>query len=280
MKSCEKNISSESDYYIYFPSIIAKTTFFYPLRTGHFFYEPGYRQYRSSFDSFLLMYIPSGELSVEFERNGEICTSPAFSDSFILLDCYRPHGYHTSHGYECFWVHFDGPVARAWYDLVVSHLGNIFTLPNSNSASSKIKRIFHIFHNNETIREAYLSKLLSDILTACLLSPLNESQTVIDEVITYINEHFAEGLTNNILADYAMMSPYHFIRVFKKETGYTPHEYITNTRISIAKYMLKTTSNSVKDICFYTGFSCESVFCTAFKKHVGITPAEYRKTPN
>ena len=43
-----------------------------------------------------------------------------------------------------------------------------------------------------------------------------------------------------------------------------------------AKFLLKNTKASVKDICYNTGFSSESSFCVAFKKKTGHTPAEYR----
>ena len=43
-----------------------------------------------------------------------------------------------------------------------------------------------------------------------------------------------------------------------------------------ARYLLKYTELTVKEICFNTGISCESVFCNAFKKQHGMTPQQYR----
>lgn len=97
-----------------------------------------------------------------------------------------------------------------------------------------------------------------------------------EDTITYINEHFAEDLSVDELAARVNLSPYHFIRTFKKMTGYTPHEYLVNTRIATARYLLKNTSLPIKDICFNTGFSSESVFCSTFKRYQKISPAQYR----
>ena len=81
-----------------------------------------------------------------------------------------------------------------------------------------------------------------------------------------------------LLAEQVGLSPFHFIRTFKKETGFTPHEYLVRTRIDMAKYLLKNTGMPVKDICFATGFSSESVFCSAFKKSVGMSPKAYKRS--
>lgn len=278
MKSQENHIAPASDVFFYTPSVTATETFFYPICTGHFIYEPGYIQRRNSYDSFLLMYIASGKLTLEYDNR----TETAASGNFILLDCYKPHGYHTDTGWESLWIHFDGPLARAYYDLIISQLGNIFSLQDTFPVLSKLQQIYDTFAQNHPVREPLISKQLTDILTAMLLSsPLhpeaNPHSHTMEEIITYIHEHFTEDLTIGDLAAHAMLSPYHFIRIFKKETGFTPHEYIVNIRLNTAKYLLKTTDLSIKDICFHTGFSCESVFCAAFKKHVGNTPGEYRK---
>ena len=93
----------------------------------------------------------------------------------------------------------------------------------------------------------------------------------VDEKIVILDSEI-----DTYLAEQAGLSQYHFIRTFKKETGFTPHEYLVNTRLATARYLLKNTRLPVKDICFNTGFSCESVFCSAFKQHQGMTPAQYR----
>lgn len=278
MKSCEKFIRSDSDYYNYSPSIDGQNTFFYPICTGHFVYEAGYHQHRNSYDSFLLMYIKQGELQVNMADHSEA----AHSDQFVLLDCYRPHGYCSASGCEIYWFHFDGPTARRYYEMIHSHLGTVFSIRDSQSVINIMLKIYQTFRDGNTIREAMLSKQISDILTAFILYNPAESrsntQTIsMEEIVSYITEHFMENLSIDVLADRAMLSPYHFIRIFKKETGFTPHEYLINTRIANAKYLLKTSQMNIKDICFSCGFFSESVFCTSFKKNIGMTPADFRR---
>lgn len=277
MKSCEEYVSPNSDYFIYSPSRMAMDMFLYPLQCGIFSYLPGYSLTRESFDSFLLMYIQKGELSLTYEG----FTRRVTAGQFVLLDCYKLHSYSTDKGWECLWCHFDGITARPYYNNIVSRLGNVFSMPDTHQVLNKLTAILKIFFRGTLVREPLLSKYLTDILTEFLLyTPTNKqtgsSANIAEEIITYINEHFREDISVEDLASRVGLSQYHFIRTFKKETGFTPHEYLVNTRIATAKYLLKNTRLSVKDICFASGFSCESVFCGAFKRHQGMTPVQYR----
>ena len=277
MKSYEEFVAPESDYFIYSPSRMALDMFLYPMQCGLFSYLPGYSLTRESFDSFLLMYIQNGELSLSFEGTTQRVTA----GQFVLLDCYERHSYSTSKGWECIWCHFDGITARSYYNYVVSRLGNVFSLPDPYVVLNKLTAILKIFYSAALVQEPLISKYLTDIFTEFLLyTPMNvhfrDYATIAEETITYINEHFKEDVTVEELASRAGLSQYHFIRIFKKETGFTPHEYLVNTRIATARYLLKNSCLSVKDICYATGFSSESVFCSAFKRRQGMTPNQYR----
>lgn len=277
MKSCELLVSTESDYYVYTPSKAAQEMFFYPLQCGHFIYEAGYALRRESYDSFLLLYIKEGEIFLEFQGQ----TTAISAGHFLLLACYQHHAYACPVRCDCLWCHFDGVLARHWYNSVISHLGNFFPMPDTCSALEHLNTIYNTFVSGCPIREPLMSKYLTDILTSFLLySPCNtkdfQESKMAEKIITYINEHFRQPLSVKELADIAGFSQYHFIRTFKKETGFTPHEYIIHTRISNAKYLLKNTGMTVKDVCFQTGFSSESVFCSSFRHCLGMTPAQYR----
>lgn len=277
MKSCEEFVAPESEYFVYAPSKSAQKMFFYPLQCGRFIYKAGYRLHREAYDSFLLIYITEGKLDLTLE-NRRVC---AGAGSFILLDCYQRHAYSCDSGCECCWCHFDGVAARDWYDAVAARLGNVFSAPDFHAAHAGLTAIYDTFALGRPVREPLMSKYLTDILTCFLLYPSSDvgspgSAGITERIVAYINEHYTENITVEALARLAGLSPYHFIRVFKGETGFTPHEYILHTRISAAKYLLKNSRMSVKDICFRTGFSCESVFCSAFKRRLGVTPTRYR----
>lgn len=277
MKSCEPLIAPESEYFVYVPSVGARELFFYPLCIGHFFYEKGYSLHRDSYDSFLVLYIQKGQLSMTLPAE----TAAAREGCFLLLDCYQPHGYCTDTGCEALWCHFDGPLARAWFQIITGQLGNVFRLADPY-ALSRLTALYRQFAESAPVREPLLSKYINDILTAFLLhTPPNARALArsgsLEETVAYINEHFAESLPLEKLAAKAALSQYHFIRAFRRETGFTPHEYLVSIRINNAKYLLRNSSLSIKDICYRTGFSSESVFCSAFKKYLGLTPLEYRR---
>lgn len=277
MRSVEEFVAPGSDYYIHTPSRQAESMLLFPLQAGHFIYAPGYTLRRESFDSFLLMYIQKGSLTLTFEGR----TRHVSSGSFILIDCCKLHAYAAQDGCECLWCHFDGVTARGLYNAVTSRLGCVFTLAGELPPLRKLQMIYDAFKGGGPVREPSMHKYLTDIMTSFLLaSPHAAGDTdhalIAEEITTYIAEHFSEDIRVEDLAARASMSLYHFIRVFKRETGFTPHEYLLNVRMATAKYLLKNSRLTVKAICYAVGYSSESVFCGAFKRAAGVTPAQYR----
>ena len=278
MYTNEPGVLRDSDYYIHTASEQVCRTFFYPVCVGYFRYAQGYRLYRSTYDSFLVALVKRGEFYVH-GSNGVRHT--AREGQIIVLDCYVPHAYGTAGGGDLLWLHLDGPVARQHYELIAAQGGPVITLKDTFKFEKYINRIYQLFRNNAATKDVLLSQYITTILTELLIGqslPSDHAQQsdVIEETVAYINEHLTENLTLDMLAGRASLSPYYFTRLFKKETGFTPHEYLIAARINMAKFLLKNTATSVKEICFCTGFSNESSFCTTFKKWVKQTPSDYR----
>ena len=92
----------------------------------------------------------------------------------------------------------------------------------------------------------------------------------------YIEQHFAEPLTVNDLADRFAFSRRNFIRRFKEATGNRPLEYIQRVRIEAAKRLLETTPKSIGEVIFATGYSDSKTFRAVFKKFTGCSPSVYK----
>lgn len=96
-------------------------------------------------------------------------------------------------------------------------------------------------------------------------------------VVQYIKEHLAESLSVEKLSALACMSKATFFRLFKREFGLTPVEYIVRERLAEAKRLLRQPLVSVADVCLRAGFNNLSYFQALFKKHEGVTPGTYKK---
>ena len=77
-------------------------------------------------------------------------------------------------------------------------------------------------------------------------------------------------------ADALFVSTPHMIRVFRKETGQTPHKYLLEYRLRAAAQLLKYSDLSTAQIASSAGFSSASHFIRCFRKAHGVTPAHYR----
>ncbi|MCK9410447.1 MAG: AraC family transcriptional regulator [Bacteroidetes bacterium] len=90
----------------------------------------------------------------------------------------------------------------------------------------------------------------------------------------FIDSHYASAIDVNNIADEAYFSKFHFIRLFRKIYGKTPHQYLTVVRIEQSMQLLKS-DIPVSEVCYAVGFESFSSFSGLFKRIVGITPSAY-----
>nr|WP_297707294.1 AraC family transcriptional regulator [uncultured Butyrivibrio sp.] len=95
------------------------------------------------------------------------------------------------------------------------------------------------------------------------------------ELISYISENLSEDLSIDFLADHFYMSKYHMMRIFKNETGYSIHQYISEKRILLARNLIMS-GVPATTACLECGFKDYSSFSRAFKNQLGIIPSEIK----
>jgi AraC family transcriptional regulator len=98
-------------------------------------------------------------------------------------------------------------------------------------------------------------------------------------VVEYVEAHLDAGLTLEQLAAAAHLSPCHFARQFKVATGLPPHQYVLARRVERAQQLLQQDGDlSLAEIAACVGFSDQSAFTHHFKRLVGVTPGQFRRS--
>jgi AraC family transcriptional regulator len=99
----------------------------------------------------------------------------------------------------------------------------------------------------------------------------------IQKVIGYIHANLDQPLGLDRLAQVARLSHSRLYSLFKAETGIAPMRYVKRCRIEKARYLLLTTSLSIKEIRSAVGLLDRSHFTRGFKEAFGAGPLEYRR---
>ena len=156
-------------------------------------------------------------------------------------------------------------------------------LYKSDVLYNKIIRLFEVIEEPESdIQvESEFYSFLSYLIMHFSESPpviytVGEQKDSIKRVCNFISNNFAGNLSLKKLAGIACLSPFHFQREFKKGVGITPHEYLSDFRISKAKNMLLK-SEDIADIAIQLGFYDQSHFSRIFRNTVGVPPGKYAK---
>jgi AraC family transcriptional regulator len=92
----------------------------------------------------------------------------------------------------------------------------------------------------------------------------------------HIESHYDTACTLDELAAHADMSPFHFLRVYRRVTGQTPHRHVLTTRLRHAAHQLRVSRSRIADIAMTTGFGDLSHFNASFLYCFGVTPGAYR----
>ncbi|MFJ5260215.1 GlxA family transcriptional regulator [Streptomyces sp. NPDC088387] len=97
------------------------------------------------------------------------------------------------------------------------------------------------------------------------------------EVQRWITEHPAGDLSVESLAARARLSPRHFARAFRTETGTTPGRYVDRVRLEHARRLLEDTTDGVEEVSRESGYGTPEAMRRAFVRALGTAPAEYRR---
>ena len=153
---------------------------------------------------------------------------------------------------------------------------------------SFIKKFMSEYEENSLGKDNLLNNL-SMIITHELIRSILNLETIKDIVIkkdeiqitiNYMNQHFGEKITIESLSKLANMSESNFNRIFKKETGISPIEYLINVRIKKAKKFLREKTNTITEISINCGFYSISHFSSCFMKQLGMSPSDYQSLFN
>lgn len=101
--------------------------------------------------------------------------------------------------------------------------------------------------------------------------------TMLLPALQYMYDNFRKDFSLAFLADLVGVTPQHFCRLFRETLNMRPNDYLIGRRLDEAKRLIRENKLPIAEIAELSGFHDPSYFSTVFKKHEGISPAEYRK---
>ena len=131
----------------------------------------------------------------------------------------------------------------------------------------------------QTLRDTFIIQLLVLICRLGAAAPDGSEQAYdpkIEQALSYINEHLTEELTVDLLAEQVFLSKYHFMRLFKAQTGSTVHAYVRQKRLMSAARLIRE-GIAVNKAASDCGFADYSAFHRAFREAFGISPGALKK---
>ena len=97
------------------------------------------------------------------------------------------------------------------------------------------------------------------------------------EAAQWIEHHAADPVALEDLSARAGLSAFHFLRVFSKVVGVTPHQYLVRSRLRRAAWLLADPTRPITDVAYDVGFGDLSHFVRSFRRAAGVSPGAFRK---
>ncbi len=287
MKSIQENgVLKTSVRYLFTPSSFAGKYLFYPTRVGHYFCDRAYHfssrgeiaMQPSHRFHYMLFLIKRGSLSLSLDG----IDYKAGPGDIVLFDCKLPHEYFAlTDNLEFCWLVFDGVAVSSYFDWLMELYGerHVITGMHGSELQALFDRILLFGKSSGHISEITVSQTIYAILCQLLSATGSEHPQragAIEKAMEYMDQHFDAPLLVKDIATVVGLSSSHFTLLFRRELGYAPHEYLSLRRVNHAKELLLSTTKSIREVAFSSGFASEENFIRAFKKATGSSPTAFR----
>lgn len=217
-----------------------------------------------------------------FTYHGQHGVRLAEAGSLLLGNPGRAYAcsHEDSHGDRCMVLHFD---PELFAEAAASQAGSgRFSFANS-TLPAQDAMLPHLL-NAERGDTAAPIRLLEAVLgmvsgyAAVPAQPNRRERQAIRSALDLAEAKLAEPITLEVLASFAGMSKYHFIRSFTRVIGTSPYRYLLTRRMQRAAKLLSATDSPVTEIAFDSGFGDLSTFNARFRATFGMAPTAWRKS--
>jgi AraC-like DNA-binding protein len=123
---------------------------------------------------------------------------------------------------------------------------------------------------------ARFANVVSGETRQAICAPAAERRRAVDAA-GWIEAHSTEDIDLERIAGRSGLSLFHFLRVFAKALGVTPHQYLVRARLKHAARLLADEGRAITDIALDVGFADLSNFVRSFRRAAGASPREFRK---
>lgn len=184
------------------------------------------------------------------------------------------------------WLAFDGPLAPQVIGLMGASIDHPVLIKRGSPALQTIMDdlMEHIRTHTSGGSLLALSKLIEFFHLLCedsLTQQKTADHTIptwLDTCLSYMDTHFAEGITTEQVADWVGVSRTHFSKTFTRCIGDRPANYLMKLRMNEARTLLISTSYQIKEIALSLGYSDPYSFSRAFTKWYRTSPHNYRSS--
>lgn len=204
---------------------------------------------------------------------------------YFFLPKNKPHTYYPDGElWEVRWIAFEGSVC----DEILLRFGMTEPIVLTPADETTMERIFDKMVVSQENDILYCDHICSGLVYDYLIefhrlmdadadSGRSRQLSMLLPVLRFMHDNFRSDISLAQLSEIIGVTPQHFCRVFRKTMNVRPSEFLTQIRLDEAKRLLSERDVPVSDAAERSGFRNAGYFSTVFRKHQGMSPAEYKK---
>lgn len=158
-------------------------------------------------------------------------------------------------------------------ELMVQLMGMLLAYINSNVLPTAIQPISFLAGLENV---AWVERTVGYLAQENQEQVIGAAKSIVSYMLEYIRQHIGEEISMTKLTEYTGYSAGYLSRVFRQEQGVSIHEYVTMSRMSLARELLCNTNLRIYEIAASCGYDNTTYFIRVFKNNTGMTPQEYK----